>query len=102
ALALVTALVVTNKVGSPQFQTWTIAPVVLWIVLDRARAAAPAVVVLALCALTFLVYPLGYDARLRADLVPVVVVTVRNALLIVLLALSVRAVLRVPASVRRP
>ncbi len=97
ALSLVTALIVFNKVGSPQFQTWLFAPVILWIVLDRTRARVPAVLVLALCALTCLVYPLGYDALLRAELVPVLILTVRNALLIVLLAIGIRALVRVPA-----
>src|SRR5690606_22202299 len=62
ALTLTTALIVMNKVGSPQFQTWLIAPVILWLLLDRTRAAVPAVIVLALCGLTCLVYPLTYDA----------------------------------------
>jgi hypothetical protein len=100
ALTLVTLLIVTNKVGSPQFQTWLIAPVILWIVLDRVRARVPAVVVLALCLLTCMVYPLGYDALLRADALAVAVLTVRNILLVVLLILGVRALLRVP--VRQP
>lgn len=98
ALTLVVLLIVTNKVGSPQFQTWLIAPVILWVVLDRVRARVPVVVVLALCLLTCLVYPLGYDALLRADALAVGVLTVRNALLLVLLVLGVRALVRVPVS----
>lgn len=96
-LSLVVALIVLNKVGSPQFQTWLIAPVVLWLVLDRSRATTPAAIVLALCALTCLVYPLNYDALLRADLVPVLVLTLRNALLVVLLVVGIRALVLVPA-----
>lgn len=101
ALTLVTLLIVTNKVGSPQFQTWLIAPVILWIVLDRVRARVPAVIVLALCLLTCLVYPLGYDALLRAEPLAVAVLTVRNILLLVLLVLGVRALVRVPATRHR-
>ncbi|CAH0123531.1 hypothetical protein [Microbacterium foliorum] len=97
ALSLVTALVVVNKVGSPQFQTWLIAPAVLWLVLDRARAGVPAVIVLALCALTCLVYPLNYDALLRAEILPVAMLTLRNVLLIVALVVGIRALTRVPA-----
>ena len=100
ALTLVALLIVTNKVGSPQFQTWLIAPVILWLVLDRVRARVPAVVVLALCLLTCLVYPIGYDALLRADALSVAVLTVRNVLLVVLLVLGIRALVRVP--VRHP
>lgn len=100
ALTLVTLLIVTNKVGSPQFQTWLIAPVILWLVLDRVRARVPAVLVLALCLLTCLVYPIGYDGLLRADALSVAVLTVRNILLVVLLVLAARALVRVP--VRHP
>lgn len=96
ALALVTVLIVTNKVGSPQFQTWLIAPVILWVVFDGLRARVPAAIVLLLCALTCFVYPLSYDALLRAELLPVLVLTLRNLLLLVLLAVGIRALLRVP------
>lgn len=97
ALSLVAVLIVTNKVGSPQFQTWLIAPVVIWFVLDSARARMPAMLVLMLCPLTCLVYPLAYDALLAAQLLPVLVLTLRNILLIVLLIVGVRELLRVPA-----
>lgn len=97
ALSLVVALIVTNKVGSPQFQTWLFAPVVLWIVLDRARAAVPASIVLALSALTFVVYPVLYDALLLAQWWPILMLTARNALLLVLFAVGIRAIVRVPA-----
>ncbi len=97
ALSLVTTLIVLNKVGSPQFQTWLIAPAILWFVLDRTRAAAPAVLVLALCALTCLIYPLSYDALLRAETLPITVLTLRNIGLVVLLAAGISALVRVPA-----
>lgn len=96
-LSLVTTLIVVNKVGSPQFQTWLIAPVILWLVLDRTRAAAPALLVLVLCALTCLIYPLSYDALLRAETLPVAILTLRNVGLLVLLAVGIRALVRVPA-----
>ncbi|MEV4735615.1 MULTISPECIES: hypothetical protein [unclassified Microbacterium] len=98
ALSLVVTLIVLNKVGSPQFQSWLIVPALLWLVMDRARATAPAILVLALCALTCLVYPLNYDALLRAEALPIVILTVRNAVLVVLLAVGLRALLRVPAT----
>ncbi|MGK3948082.1 hypothetical protein [Microbacterium sp. K2] len=97
ALSLVTTLIVLNKVGSPQFHTWLIAPVILWFVLDRTRAAAPAVLVIALCALTCLIYPLSYDALLRAETLPIAILTLRNIGLVVLLAVGIRALVRVPA-----
>jgi len=96
ALSLVLALIVMNKVGSPQFQSWVIAPVILWFVVDRTRAATSAVIALALCALTCLVYPLTYDALLRADLVPIAILTLRNVLLVVGLVVGIRALVAVP------
>lgn len=96
ALVLVALLIVTNKVGSPQFQTWLIAPVIMWIVLDRVRSRTPTVMVLALCLLTFLVYPINYDALLRADAFAVAVLSARNVLLVMLLVLGIRALMRVP------
>lgn len=95
-LALVTGLMVTNKVGSPQFHTWLIPPVILWIVFDRARSRTAAVLVLVLCTLTFAIYPLTYDQLLRAEALPVLLLTARNLLLVVLLAHAVHAVVRVP------
>lgn len=101
ALLLVTVLIALNKVGSPQFQTWLLAPVILWLVLDRRRARAAAALVLALCLLTCLVYPLSYDGLLRAEASPVLLLTMRNALLVVLAVVSAVALARVPV-VRRP
>ncbi|MGF2948433.1 hypothetical protein [Microbacterium alcoholitolerans] len=102
ALALVTALIVTNKVGSPQFQTWLIAPAILWIVFDRARAHIAAALVLMLCALAFAVYPLTYDGLLHAHVLPIALITLRNVLLILLLVIAVRAAWRVrPTRVAR-
>jgi len=95
-LALVTGLMVTNKVGSPQFHTWLIPPVILWIVFDRVRSRTAALLVLVLCALTFAIYPLTYDQLLRAEALPVLLLTARNLLLVVLLVHAVRAVVRVP------
>ena len=101
ALLLVTVLIGLNKVGSPQFQTWLLAPVILWLVLDRRRARTAAALVLALCLLTCLVYPLSYDGLLRAEAAPVLLLTMRNVLLVVLAAVSAVALARVPV-VRRP
>lgn len=101
ALSLVAALIVTNKVGSPQFQAWLIAPLVLWFVYDRTRARVPAVLVLVLCGLTCLIYPLTYDALLRVEFLPVLLLTARNVLLIVLLAIGIRSIVRVPTHSRR-
>ncbi|WP_345752329.1 hypothetical protein [Microbacterium rhizophilus] len=104
ALALVVVLIALNKVGSPQFHDWLIAPLVLWIVLDRRRARPLAALALLSAVLTQTVYPLMYGLLLVPDVSAVAVLTARN---LVLVALMVWAVVRlarvpVPARVRRP
>jgi len=81
ALALTTALIVTNKVGSPQFVSWLAVPVVVGLVTSRAggpsfRLAAGLAVGIA--ALTQLIYPWFYDDLLRVEPWMLVVITLRN------------------------
>ncbi|MCR2818131.1 glycosyltransferase 87 family protein [Microbacterium sp. zg.Y1090] len=104
ALSLVTVLIVFNKVGSPQFATWLVAPLVLGLVIDRRRWWAPAALGLVTALLTQLVYPVLYGGVLSAAALPVGVLTVRNALYIALLVWAVvrLAAVPVPARVRRP
>jgi hypothetical protein len=102
ALALVLAFIVLNKVGSPQFQTWLIAPVAIGLVLDRHRWRGPAIAALAIAFLTQLVYPLLYDRLIVADAVAAVTVTARNVLLIALLAWAIVRVVRAPLRARVP
>jgi hypothetical protein len=89
SLALVMCLIVFNKVGSPQFMTWIIAPVILGLIMDRARFAPVAIVALAMAALTQVFYPFYYDLILVANPVMVAVMTARNALEIAVLAMAV-------------
>lgn len=96
ALAVVLVLIVFNKVGSPQFQTWLIAPLVLWIVLDRTRASTVAALSLVSAALTQVVYPIVYGGVLNTQPVPVALLTARNVITIVLLVFTVTALVRVP------
>lgn len=92
ALALVTVFIVVNKVGSPQFHTWLLAPIVLWLLWDR-RAALPfAVAAAASALLTQLIYPVFYDLVLAASPFGVILLTARNCILIGLLIGSVRHV----------
>ena len=96
ALALVVALIVCNKVGSPQFQSWLLAPIVLWLVWDRHRATGPAMLVLGTAALTHLVYPVCYHLILASDTVALTVLGLRNALVVVLGVWAVVRLWRTP------
>jgi hypothetical protein len=86
ALALVVVFIAFNKVGSPQFQTWLIAPVILGLVCRGRAFALPAGIALGLAALTQVVYPYLYGLLLSATPGMVFVLSVRNAGLFVLLA----------------
>ncbi len=100
ALALVLAFIVFNKVGSPQFLTWVITPVVIGLVLDRRSWRGAAVAALIAALLTQLVYPLLYDRLIVADGLAAAILTLRNLVLIALLVWAVVRVARAPR--RRP
>ncbi len=85
AMAAVLAFIVFNKVGSPQFQTWLIAPIVLWLLWDRRRGLPYAITGVVIAACTHLLYPLFYDLFLSVDVVVVSIITVRNLLLVALM-----------------
>jgi hypothetical protein len=84
SLALVLALIAFNKVGSPQYFCWLIPPVLLGLLLDRARFTAVALVCLSVMALTQIVYPWIYSDVINTRPLGLLVLTARNALEIVL------------------
>lgn len=94
ALALILVLIVFNKVGSPQFQTWLIAPVILGLVFRGRQFAWPAGIALALAGLTQVIYPYLYGWLLAASPAMVLILTVRNSGLLVLLAWALADVWR--------
>lgn len=102
ALSLTLAFIVLNKVGSPQYLTWIIAPLVFGLVVDRRRWSAPALSGLVAAFLTQLIYPLTYGMLLMPDPVAVGILTLRNALLVAMLAWIVVRLVRVPTRHRSP
>ena len=94
ALALVTAFVVFNKVGSPQYMLW-IAPVVAAGILHGwHRWRVPAYLMLVISGLTTLVFPVFYLPLIAGDPFSLVLLTLRNGLLVVLLGWAVLALVR--------
>lgn len=91
-LALVLTLLLVNKVGSPQFVTWLVAPVILGIVWRGRRFVVPAAIALVIAVLTQLVYPYFYGRLLQADPLLVAILTVRNLGYVVLLGWALSAV----------
>ncbi|WP_314100924.1 glycosyltransferase 87 family protein [uncultured Frigoribacterium sp.] len=119
SLAFVTALIVTNKVGSPQFVSWLAPPVVIGLVLARrggaaaaggsaaagpARAvpaaAVPAVLAVGIAALTQVIYPWEYQALLGVEPWMLVLITVRNLGEVALLVVALVQLWRVGLSAR--
>ena len=89
AAALVLGFVVLNKVGSPQYMTWLIAPFVVGLVLDRRRWRVPAALVVVVLALTQVIFPFWYDDLLEPAPHAVAVLVLRNGLLVVLFAWTI-------------
>lgn len=116
SLALVLALIVVNKVGSPQFVSWLAVPVVLGLLgstvnpgsstspgsstnaQNSIRASAsfrmPATASIVIAGLTQLVYPYFYDRLLFADPLLVAIVSARNLLLLTLLVWAIVELVR--------
>ncbi|QEO16040.1 DUF2029 domain-containing protein [Agromyces intestinalis] len=92
SLAVVIVLILANKVGSPQFATWLIAPIVLQAVLARRRVLVPALAGLGVALSTQLIYPYLYGWLLIADPALVLVLTLKVALLALLLGWALVAV----------
>jgi hypothetical protein len=93
SLALVTALIAFNKVGSPQYMTWLIVPIILGLAthtMGYGRSFRfPAVIALISAGLTQLFYPYLYEQLLYLNLPLLVALTARNILTLVLFAWAV-------------
>ena len=104
-LALVTALIAVNKVGSPQFVSWLAVPIVLGIATRIAGTGrsfrTPAAIVLAIAGLTQLIYPYLYNALINLDPLMLVVLSGRNVLYFVLLGWAIHAIVTAPSRAER-
>lgn len=97
ALLMLTVLVVTNKVGSPQFLTWLAAPLVVLLTgrpdgVGRGVLRAVGGLLLLAAGLTQVVYPWAYQHLLEASAPVAVMLAARNLLLLAVLVLAVLAV----------
>ena len=91
ALGLVLALIVANKVGSPQFVGWIGAVVAVGLVWDARRFRVPAILALAIAGFTQLIYPWNYAFVADAMLPGVILLAFRTVVYFVLLWWTVRA-----------
>ncbi|MBI5161570.1 MAG: DUF2029 domain-containing protein [Micrococcales bacterium] len=109
ALALVMALIVCNKVGSPQFVAWIAAPVLCGVLLLGPRLrdgfGVPALAALAIAALTQAIYPFFYGELLALQPAMLGVLAARNLLGVAVLVWAVRRLVQLArhaAPVREP
>ncbi|WP_374007646.1 hypothetical protein [Leifsonia sp. LS-T14] len=94
SLALVTAFIAFNKVGSPQYVVWLAAPVVIGLAYQGRGFKTPAILVLITAGLTQVFYPFLYDWLLVPDPAMVAVLTVRNLMYFVILGWTIAALWR--------
>ncbi|MHA7304029.1 hypothetical protein ACX80E_02105 [Arthrobacter sp. TMN-49] len=90
SLALTTAFVVFNKVGSPQFMVWLAPAVAVGLAHQWKAWRVPATMLIGVAILTFLVFPLFYNDLSNNNAVMAAVLTARNVLLVILFVWSVR------------
>ncbi|MDP4586360.1 MAG: DUF2029 domain-containing protein, partial [Microbacteriaceae bacterium] len=88
-LVVLSLLVTTNKVGSPQFVSWFAVPLVAMVLVKASRATTVLLTLIGFVAvLTHVIYPYAYFAFLELRSVPLVLVTVRNVAEVALLLTS--------------
>jgi uncharacterized membrane protein len=90
SLMMVTAFIVFNKVGSPQFIIWLAPVIIAGLTHDWERWKVPAALLMGIAMTTFVIYPLFYTPLIHAHPVMAAILTTRNVLLVVLLWWSVQ------------
>ena len=101
SLALVGAFIVFNKVGSPQYMLWLVPIVVVGASRAWRQWRAPVYLMLGISVLTTLIFPVFYLPLVDGDPFAVLLLSVRNALLVVMLGWSVLALARLVRSTPR-
>jgi hypothetical protein len=89
SLALVSAMIVFNKVGSPQYILWIAPIVVVSLALDRNRWRIPANLMMLISIATTLIFPIFYMPLVNGSRFAALLLTSRNVLLVVLLGWAV-------------
>lgn len=100
SLTMVTAFIVFNKVGSPQFMVWLAPAVAVGLTHHWRTWRVPAAMLIAIALATFLIYPLFYWELSHNHPGMALVLTLRNAMLVVLLWWSARRLYQL--GTRRP
>ncbi|CAL8900212.1 hypothetical protein KVA01_10760 [Kocuria varians] len=94
SLTMVTAFIVFNKVGSPQFMVWLGPVIAVGLVHDRHAWRTPALLAVLIGIATFFIYPLFYTELSHNNPAMALVLTIRNVLLVVMMWWSARGLYR--------
>ena len=89
SLALVSAMIVFNKVGSPQYMLWLAPIVVVGLLGDRGVWRVPANLMMAISIATTLIFPIFYMPLVHGSRSALMLLSARNVLLVVLLGWAV-------------
>lgn len=87
-LTAVLDLIVFNKVGSPQFIGWLAVPVILGLLYKDANWRIPIYAVVAIAALTGVIYPVVYNEILDGSVWATAILLLRNLCLVALLVFA--------------
>ena len=105
SLAYVSAFIIFNKVGSPQYISWLAVPVIFGLVTAGTCGVTsfrvPTILVSVLAALTQLIYPYLYFMLLDLNVLMLVVVSARNILLVVLFGWAIHSLWRANTKINR-
>lgn len=94
ALTAILDMLVLNKVGSPQYIGWLFVPVVFAVATGLSNWRGFKIMIAITAAITFVIYPVIYDAILQSEVFPTAVLTIRNLLLIALLVQANRELIK--------
>lgn len=96
ALLVTLVMLVFNKVGSPQYMTWLVAPVIAALAFGLPGWQRTARLVLVMALATQVFFPWLYPRITQGGPETTLVLAARNVMLVVLLVRTVRALVRVP------
>jgi hypothetical protein len=85
---VITALIVFNKVGSPQYMMWLVAPVVTGLIFQTRVWRPLALLTLMIAGMTHVLYPYWYGNILALEASMISLLTLRNVGLVTLLVVS--------------